>query len=69
MQLLFVKAMFVHHLIDELLGDRVIGEITAHLHHVVLRLKKKTTRRGASRLLNFLCFRFAATGSKHNQRG
>lgn len=39
MQLLSVKAVLAHHLVDELLRRRVIREITAHLHHVMLRLK------------------------------
>ncbi|MNY22117.1 hypothetical protein D3C86_1557080 [compost metagenome] len=69
MQLLPVKTVLAHHLIDELFGRRVIGEITAHLHDIVLRLQQKPAGGRASRLLNFLCFRFAATGSKHNQRG
>ena len=41
-KLLPVETVLAHHLIDELLSGGVIGEITAHLHHVVLRLKQKT---------------------------
>ncbi|STW79665.1 Uncharacterised protein [Klebsiella michiganensis] len=39
MQLLSVEAVLAHHFINELFRRRVIGEIAAHLHHVMLRLE------------------------------
>ncbi len=41
LQLLTIETVFVHHFVDELLGIRVISEIAAHLHHIVLRLSRK----------------------------
>ena len=41
LQLLAVKAVLVHHFLDELLRVRIIGKITARLHDVVLWLKQE----------------------------
>ncbi|GGD25177.1 hypothetical protein GCM10011513_23460 [Franconibacter daqui] len=43
MQLLTIKTMLAHHLIDELLGGGVIREIAAGHEHVVLRLQQKAS--------------------------
>ena len=45
MQLLAIKTVLAHHFIDELFGRRVIREVAAHLHHIVLRLKQKPAGR------------------------
>ena len=60
MQLLSVKAVLTHHLIDELLRRRVIGKITGRDQRIVLRFKEKTAGGGCR---DFSRFRFAATGS------
>ena len=67
-QLLSVKAVFAHHFIDELLGRRVIREVAAHLHHIVLRLQQESSGRRARRLLNGFGLRFATTGRQQNKR-
>ena len=41
LQLLAVKAVLVHHFLDELLRVRIIGKIAARLHDVVLWLKQE----------------------------
>ncbi len=66
LQLLTIETVFVHHFVDELLGIRVISEIAAHLHHIVLRLKQEAARRrsgGRISLSRFLacCYRRQAT--------
>jgi hypothetical protein len=68
MQLLSVEAVLAHHFIDELFRRRVIGEIAAHLHHVMLRLQQKTAR-AARHFLFRRSLRFAAAGSEENAQG
>ena len=41
LQLLAVKAVLVHHFLDELLRVRIIGKIAARLHDIVLWLKQE----------------------------
>nr|VUD35297.1 Uncharacterised protein [Raoultella sp. NCTC 9187] len=63
MQLLPVKSVLAHHFVDELLRSRIVGEISPHIHNVMLRLQQEAT--GSSRGLRYCGgFRFAATGSE-----
>ncbi len=68
MQLLAIKTVLAHHFIDELFGRRVIREVAAHLHHIVLRLKQEPAGRRARRLLNSFSPGFATTGGQENKR-
>ncbi|SRN42291.1 Uncharacterised protein [Shigella flexneri] len=61
--------MFVHHFVDELLGIRVISEIAAHLHHIVLRLKQEAARRRSGGRFSLSRFWLAATGGKQHKKG
>ncbi|CNV09354.1 Uncharacterised protein [Salmonella enterica subsp. enterica serovar Bovismorbificans] len=64
LQLLTVETVFTDHFINELLRIRVVGEVAAHLHDVMLRLKQKAAGRRARRRLSLGRFWRAATGSK-----
>lgn len=69
LQLLTIETVFVHHFVDELLGIRVIGEVTAHLHHIVLRLKQEAARRRSGGRFSLSRFWLAATGGKQHKKG
>ena len=68
MQLLAIKTVLAHHFIDELFGRRVIREVAAHLHHIVLRLQQESSGRRARRWLNGFGLGFATTGGQENKR-
>ena len=68
MQLLAVKTVLAHHFIDELFGRRVIREVAAHLHHIVLRLQQESSGRRARRWLSGFGLGFATTGGQENKR-
>lgn len=69
LQLLTIETVFVHHFVDELLGIRVISEIAAHLHHIVLWLKQEAARRRSGGRFSLSRFWLAATGGKQHKRG
>lgn len=68
LQLLPVEAVLRHHLIDKLRRRRVVGEVAAHLHHVMLRFQQKAA--GSTRHLRFRGgLGFAAAGSEEHTKG
>ncbi|VEB55211.1 Uncharacterised protein [Salmonella enterica subsp. enterica] len=50
--MLTVETVFTDHFINELLRIRVVGEVAAHLHDVMLRLKQEAAGRRARRRLS-----------------
>lgn len=69
LQLLTIETVFVHHFVDELLGIRVIGEVTAHLHHIVLRLKQEAARRRSGGRFSLSRFGLLLQAASNTKRG